>query len=187
MLPLWTVNDFISSIKQTHFDTLREKYQIPIHIPIHLPYKFEKSYYRGVDDIGVYEEMLKPGLRFPLSALHCRLLQYLGLAVTQISPNSYRVFLGVEVLYGVMFDEAPRFMVEDFFHCYCPSEITQLRGMYSFLSRRSPLLRLVCETTNSNRNWKSRYFFIQWDNWMCHSGDQEYMLVEKTWGIITPI
>jgi len=42
MLPLWTVNDFISSIKQTHFDTLRDKYQIPVHIPIRLPYKSEK-------------------------------------------------------------------------------------------------------------------------------------------------
>ena len=42
MLPLWTVNDFISSIKQTHFDTLRDKYQIPVHIPICLPYKSEK-------------------------------------------------------------------------------------------------------------------------------------------------
>ena len=26
ILPLWTVNDFISTIKQAHFNTLREKY-----------------------------------------------------------------------------------------------------------------------------------------------------------------
>ena len=26
MIPLWTINDFNSSIKQTHFNTLREKY-----------------------------------------------------------------------------------------------------------------------------------------------------------------
>ena len=26
MLPLWTINDFNSSIKQKHFNTLREKY-----------------------------------------------------------------------------------------------------------------------------------------------------------------
>ena len=51
MLSLWIVNDFISSIKQAHFNTLREKYQIPFHIPIHLPYKSEKCYYRGVDDV----------------------------------------------------------------------------------------------------------------------------------------
>ena len=85
---LWTVNDFKSTIKEKHFNTLREKYQIPHHIPILLPYKFERSYYQGVDDVGIYEQMLKAGLRFPLSALHHRLLQYLGLVVTQVSLNA---------------------------------------------------------------------------------------------------
>ena len=41
LLPLWPVKDFKSSIKQKHFDTLREKYQIPVNIPICLPYKSE--------------------------------------------------------------------------------------------------------------------------------------------------
>ena len=26
MLPLWTVNDFVSTIKESHFKTLRDKY-----------------------------------------------------------------------------------------------------------------------------------------------------------------
>ena len=34
MLPIWTVNDFISTIKEPHFKTLREKYQIPVNIPL---------------------------------------------------------------------------------------------------------------------------------------------------------
>ncbi|XP_075640469.1 uncharacterized protein LOC142612235 [Castanea sativa] len=62
MLPLWTVNDFISSIKQPHFNTLRQKYQIPDNIPIRLPFKSEKCYYKGLEDVGVYEQMLKVGL-----------------------------------------------------------------------------------------------------------------------------
>ena len=37
LLPLWTVNDFISKIKEPHFKTLRDKYQIPVNIPMHLP------------------------------------------------------------------------------------------------------------------------------------------------------
>ena len=84
----------------------------------------------------------------------------------------------MEVLYGVMSDGLHRLMVKEFFHCYRPSEITQSRGMYSFLPR-SPLLRLVCKTLDSNRNWKSRHFFIQGDDWMCHPRDQEYMPVDK--------
>ena len=82
ILQLWMVNDFRSIIKQKHFDTLGEKFQIPINMPICLPYKSEKCYYKGVDDVRVYEQMLKVRLRFPLSALHHHLLQYLGLAIT---------------------------------------------------------------------------------------------------------
>ena len=55
MLPEWTVNNFMSTIKEVHFKTLRAIYQIPDHIPIRLPYKSEKCYYNGVDDVGVYE------------------------------------------------------------------------------------------------------------------------------------
>ena len=55
LLPLWMVNDFNSSIKKKHFDTLREKYQILVGIPIRLPFKFEKCYYQGVENVGVYE------------------------------------------------------------------------------------------------------------------------------------
>ena len=81
ILPLWMVNNFISTIKESHFKTLREKYQIPDHIPLRLPYKLEKCYYEGIKGVGVYGQMLKAGLRFPLSTLHHHLLQYLGLAV----------------------------------------------------------------------------------------------------------
>ena len=163
MLPLWTINDFNSSIKQKHFNTLREKYQILVSIPICLCFKSEKCYYRGAEDVGVYEQMLKVGHRFPLSALHRRLLQYLGLVVTQMSLNAWRVFLDAKVLYRVLFDGVRRMTVEEFFHCYHTSEITQSMGMYNFLPM-SPLLRLVCETLDLNRNWKSQYFFIQGDN-----------------------
>jgi len=52
LLPLWTVNDFNSSIKKRHFETLREKYQIPVGIPIRLPFKFEKCYYQNAEDVG---------------------------------------------------------------------------------------------------------------------------------------
>ena len=82
ILPEWTVNAFTSTIKEAHFKTLRANYQIPDYIPIRLPYKLEKCYYEGVDDVGVYEQVLKAGLRFPLNSLHHELLKYLGLSVS---------------------------------------------------------------------------------------------------------
>ena len=185
MLPMWTVNDFISTIKENHFKTLKDKYQILDNIPICLPYKSEKCYHDGVDGVRVYKQMLKAGLRFPLSSLHYQLLQHLGLSVNQISPNAWRVFLGVEVLYGAMSNDAKRLTVREFLHCYHPDEIAQLKGMYNFVPR-SPLLRLVCETPNSNRNWKGRYFFMEGDGWISHPSDNEFMPVDTTWDILPP-
>ena len=96
------MNNFRSTIKEKHFNTLRANFQIPDNIHIHLPYKSEKCYYEGVEGVGVYEQMLKARLRFPLSSLHRELLKYLGLSVNQVSPNAWRVFIAMEVLYGAM-------------------------------------------------------------------------------------
>ena len=74
MLPEWTVHNFTSTIKEVHFKTLRAIYQIPDHIPIRLPFKSKKCYYDGVEDVGVYEQALKAGLRFPLNTLKRELL-----------------------------------------------------------------------------------------------------------------
>ena len=84
----WTVNNFLSTIKENHFKTLSDNFQIPDNIPIRLPYKSEKCYYDGVEGVEVYEQMLKAGLKFPLSSLHRELLKYLGLSINQVSPNA---------------------------------------------------------------------------------------------------
>ena len=104
MLPEWTVNNFVSTIKENHFKIFRENFQIPDNIPVRLPYKSEKCYYDEVEDVGVYEQMLKAGLRFPLSSLHRELLKCLGLSVNQVSPNAWRIFIAMEILYGAMSD-----------------------------------------------------------------------------------
>ena len=88
MLPEWMVHKFTSVIKEKHFSTFRANFQIPDCIPIRLPYVSEKCYYDGVEGVGVYEQMLKAGLRFPLSTLHRELLKYMSLSVNQISPNA---------------------------------------------------------------------------------------------------
>ena len=108
MLPEWAVNNFRSTIKEMHFKTIRAIYQIPDHIPIRLPYQSEKFYYDGVDDLGVYEQALKAGLRFPLNRLKRELLQHLGLSLSQISPNAWRVFIAMEVLYGAIASTRPQ-------------------------------------------------------------------------------
>ena len=146
MPPEWMVNHFVSTIKENHFKTLRENYQIPENIPIRLPYKSEKCYYDGVEGVGVYEQMLRARLRFPLSSLHRELFKCLGLSVNQVSPNAWRIFIAMEILHG-----AKSLMVGEFLHCYCPDEIDKSRGVYSFVPR-SPLLKVIYETLDSNKD-----------------------------------
>ena len=148
---MWTVNNFTSTIKEAHFKTLRAIYQIPDHIPICLPYKSEKCYYDGMDDVGVYEQALKAGLKFPLNSLKRELLQHLRLSVNQISLNAWRVFIAMEVLYGVMSDGARSLTVREFLYCYRPDEIDKSKGMYSFAPRKS-VLKVIYETPDSNRD-----------------------------------
>ena len=129
--------------------------------------------------------MFKAGLRFPLNSIKRELLRHLGLSVSQISPNALRVFVALEVLYGAMSDGARSLTVREFLHCYRPDEIDKSKGMYSFVPRKS-VLKVIYETPDSNRDWKSRYFFLEGDGWMCHPGETDYMPVDKTWEILDP-
>ena len=185
MLPEWTMNNFVSTIKENHFKTLRKNYQISENIPIRLPYTSKKCYYDGVEGVGVYEQMLKAGLRFPLNTLHHELLKCLGLSVNQVSPNAWRIFIATEILYGAMSDGARSLTIREFLHCYRPDEIDKSKGVYSFVPR-SPLLKVIYETPDSNRDWKSCYFFLEGDGWMCRLGDTKHMPVHTTWDILHP-
>ena len=133
----------------------------------------------------MYEQALKAGLRFPLNSLKRELLQHLGLSVSQISPNAWRVFIAMEVLYGAMSDSARSLTVRELLHCYRPDEIDKSKGMYSFAPRKS-ILKVIYETPDSNCDWKSRYFFLEGNGWMCHPRETDCMPVDKTWGILDP-
>ena len=123
--------------------------------------------------------MLKAGLWFSLSSLHRELLKYFSMSINQVSLHAWKVFVAMEVLYGAMSNGARRLIVREFLHCYRPDEIDKSRGMYSFVPR-SPLLKVIFETPDSNTDWKSRYFFLKGDEWMCHLGDTKYMPVDMT-------
>ena len=112
---------------------------------------FRSCYYDEVDDLGVYEQALKAGLRFPLNTLKRELLQHLGLSVSQISPNAWRVFIVMEVLYGAMSGGSRSLTVREFLHCYRSDEIDKSRRMYSFAPRKS-VLKIIYKTPNSNRD-----------------------------------
>ena len=81
------------------FKNLRDHFQIPDHIPICLPGKSEKCYSGETEDTGMYNATLAAGLRLPLTVLHRQLVNFLGLSVSQIAPNAWRIFIRVEILW----------------------------------------------------------------------------------------
>ena len=85
----------------------------------------------------------------------------------------------MEILYGAMTNGSKRLTVCEFLHCYRPDEIDRSKGTYSFASR-SPLLKVIFETPDSNRDWKSRYFFLKGDGWMGRPEETKYMPVDTT-------
>lgn len=88
---IWMVNDFYPTMSQKVFNTLCDHHQIPDNIPLYLLGKFEKCYLGKTTDVGTVR------LRLPLTELHCQLANYLSLSISQIAPNSWRIFIGTEV------------------------------------------------------------------------------------------
>ena len=94
----WIVNDFLPTMSGKVFKTLCGCYQIPNNIPIHLPGKFERCFSRKTTDDSMYDAMFATGLRLPLTALHHQLANFLGLSVSQIAPNAWRIFIRAKIL-----------------------------------------------------------------------------------------
>ena len=85
----------------------------------------------------------------------------------------------MEVLYGAMSNGARSLMIQEFLHCYHLDEIDKSKGMYSFVPRKF-VLKVIYETQDFNRVWKSRYLLLEGDSWMCHLGGTDHMPVDKT-------
>ena len=96
---MWTINDFLPKMTSNIFKNLSDCFQILNHIPIGLFGKFKKCYFGETEDTGMYDATLAAGLRLPLTVLHRQLVNFLGLSVSQIAPNAWRIFIRVEILW----------------------------------------------------------------------------------------
>ena len=94
----WAVNKFLPMMNDRVFKELRSHYQIPDHILIRLPRENEMCYSGKTADVGMYDAMFATGLRLQLMALHHQLTNFLGLFVSQIAPNAWRIFINAKIL-----------------------------------------------------------------------------------------
>ena len=109
----------------------------------------------------MYNAMFVVGLRLPLTTLHRQLVDFLGLSVSQIALNAWMTFIGAEILWGRLSGGNRQLTLDEFFYCYRPYHITSSKGTYHFTIRENDL-KFVFDMSDSNRNWKSRYFDNTW-------------------------
>ena len=85
---IWTIENFYPTMTRKFFNTLHNRHQILDNIPLHLLGKFKKCYSRKMASMGMYDAMYTAGLRLPLMELYRQLANYLGLSISQITPNA---------------------------------------------------------------------------------------------------
>ena len=85
-----------------------------------LPRKFEKCYSGKIADSNMYDTMFTTRLRLPLSKPHHQLANYLGLSVSQIALNVWRIFIGVKMIWGQLSGGNRCLTLEEFFYSYKP-------------------------------------------------------------------
>ena len=144
-----------------------------------------KCYIGKIADVGMYGTMFAAGLRLPLTTLHRLLANFLGLSISQIAPNTWRIFIRVEILWGRLSGGNRQLTLNEFFWCYRPQHIVLSQGIYHFSTRKKEL-RLVFDMPDSNRNWKGRYFFVKGMNWVCRQEEWETMPhgFDNTWAYV---
>ena len=65
----------------------------------------------------------------------------------------------MQILWREVFEGDRPLTVDEFLYCYKPLEISQFLGFYQFPAR-SKDCRLIKSLLISNRNWKTKFFFV---------------------------
>ena len=130
------------------------------------PREDKRCYSGRIADIGMYDAMFAAGLRLPLTTLHHQLADFLDLSVSQIASNAWKIFISAEILWGCLSGGNRQLSLDEFFYYYKPQHIVSSKRTYHFTTREKGL-RLVSNMPDSNRNWKSRYFFVEGTDWVC--------------------
>ena len=99
----------------------------------------------------MYDTMFSAGLRLPLTTLQHQLADFMGLSISQIAPNAWRIFIGAEILWGCLSGGNCQLSLDEFFYCYRPQHIISSKGTYHFVIQERDL-RLVSDMPDSNRN-----------------------------------
>ena len=106
------------------------RFQIPNNVPNKLTEVGEKCYFLDGWGTGFYKASFISGLRFSLNCLTRKLLRRLGIAISQLTPNTWCTFIGAQVLQGIMSDDQKSLTLDKFLFCYQPLPTLSTKGTY---------------------------------------------------------
>ena len=179
----WFVYSYFSKFTNAKsLGRVRSRYQIPDDVILRIPNSDEWAC-SHVEDVALYESALTVGLRFPVQPFIRELLDFLSLAPGQVAPNGWRVIISSMVIWRECSDGLDDITVEEFLHCFEPSQIAASPGFWTFRSREE-LVKLVEGLPSSNRRWKDGYFFVCGDNWeKLPEEGEDFIPFLRTWGV----
>ena len=123
----------------------------------------EKCYSHDGKGVGFYEASFTSGWRLPLNHLTRMLLQRLGIAISQLAPNSRSTFMWAQELWGIMNEGQETLSLNEILYCHKPVRVPKVKGMYYFKCRKEER-KLVIEVPSFNRDWKRKFFFVNGSN-----------------------
>jgi hypothetical protein len=136
---------------------LRNNYDIPPTVLLHFQNPVTREI-RG-NDLVIYEIMLLAGLRFPFLDIARELVLFLGVSLSQLTPNAWRYLLASFILWRTVL--GARMTIPEFFNIYRAAY--KREGVVEFTVRNNPIFIYLSQNYSNNRGWRSDFFWVSGD------------------------
>ena len=105
----------------------------------------------------------------------------------QLNSNAWRLIVSMQILWREVFEGDCPLTMDEFLYCYKPSEINQSLGFYQFIAKGNDC-RLIKSLVTSDRNWKTKFFFISgfWSGHLVEVGRDTFALYTGELGNLRP-
>ena len=130
---------------------------VPIEFDLGVPGPSDRIHCPPVGWMGIYEDSLKAGLRFPIPSFVIRLLTEYNMCPAQIAPNSWRIIIGFLSL-CLLHKRTPT--INLFRACY--SLKTHPDSDWWYFSPKKGL-QFIRGAPSSVHGWKTRFLFVRHD------------------------
>jgi hypothetical protein len=136
---------------------LRNNYDIRPSVLLHFQNPVTREIRGG--DLVIYEKMLLAGLRFPLPDIARELVLFLGVSLSQLTPNAWRYLLASFILWRTVL--GARMTIPEFFNIYRAAY--KRERVVEFTVRNNPIFIYLSQSYSNNRGWRSDFFRVSGD------------------------